>query len=186
MRKETSGSCSSWRGTIEGGDDRRPGPRHAATSMRNKLLAAILTTAALGCSDAQEDGPRAELKVMTRNLFLGGEFGTNFNDTMLTAAEIPARVAQFWTLVTASDIPGRIELLADEIVAAQADLVGLQELEMFRTHMPSDFSFAAAVTNAADTRFDFLALLRNALAARGASYDVAAETPFTDVEFPGA
>ncbi len=146
------------------------------------------------CSDEGDDvplpgatadaGPPVTLKVMTRNLFLGSDVGADLLMGMLpaTTADIPPRAAALWDNVQGSDIPARAELVADEIAAAQPDIIGIQEAEMFRTQAPSDI-FANHMINAPDVAFDFLASLTAGLEKRGLKYD-AFVNQLTDFEVP--
>lgn len=140
-----------------------------------------------GCVIYEEADPITRIdpvtvKVMTRNLYLGADLLPLF--TAAAVEQIPERVAQLWGTIQRNDFPARARLLAAEIAAAAPDLVGLQEVEVFRIQRPSDFSFAAPVKNATEVAFDFLALLQGELAALGADYFVAAVFAGTDVELP--
>jgi endonuclease/exonuclease/phosphatase family metal-dependent hydrolase len=152
------------------------------------LLLVVTASAACSGGDDEDDGngPRVSVKVMTRNLYLGSELFK----IILTATPdaVPARAAEFYDTVKASDIPARARLIADEIAAATPDLVGLQEVEMFRTQAPSNFSFAAqGAPDAPDLDmgrgFDFLGSLQAALAEKGLAYD-ATVNELTDAEMP--
>lgn len=139
--------------------------------------------AACGGDDAAYDGPRVPVKVMTRNLYLGADI----TDVVLTPSfdQVPARAAAFWAEVVRSDVPARVKLVADEIVATSPDVIGLQEVEIFRQQMPSDFA-AVAGANATLVVYDFLALLIGELATRGQPYTVVLENTLSDVELPAS
>ena len=120
--------------------------------------------------------------VMTRNLYLGASI-----DPVIAALQsgtdpqvLLGQVARAWSTVRASNFPARAGLLAREIVGADADLVGLQEVSLWRTGPFLDPAPAATVA------YDFLALLIDSLAARGASYEAVATSVNTDVELPSA
>lgn len=149
------------------------------------LLAQALAAACGGDDDGAGGGPGAPLKVMTRNLYLGADLTLVVGDGSVMAPEVPARVVRFWETVLATDYPERAKLLADEIAAAKPDLVGLQEAVTYRRQEPGDFSFTAPQQNATEVVWDFVALLMNQLAARGAAYRVAVELPLSDAELPG-
>jgi endonuclease/exonuclease/phosphatase family metal-dependent hydrolase len=155
------------------------------------LVALLVALLVVACGGDDEARPRTPVKVMTRNLFLGGDvFGVVGdvlrNPTMTPAlASLPPQVETFWKSVQASDPAGRMELVAQEIAEAAPDLVGLQEVELFRLQAASDFDPQRPSPNATEPAVDFLALLRAALDRRGARYAVALETPHTDVELPG-
>ncbi|MDX2018752.1 MAG: endonuclease/exonuclease/phosphatase family protein [Deltaproteobacteria bacterium] len=139
--------------------------------------------AACGGDEAAYDGPRVPLKVMTRNLYLGADI----TDVVLSPSveQVPARAAAFWAEVVRSDFPARAKLLADEIMATSPDVIGLQEVEIFRQQVPSDFAAAPGV-NATVVAYDFLALLLEEVAARGQPYNVVLENTLSDVELPTA
>jgi endonuclease/exonuclease/phosphatase family metal-dependent hydrolase len=159
-------------------------PRRSLDAARGATLTLLAFIGAAACGE-EAKGPDVTFKVMTRNLYLGADL----LDVVMspTPAEVPERLAKLWATMLKSDIPARAKLLAAEIAEEKPDLVGLQEVELFRTQTPSDFKFGQAlVTNASDVRFDFLALLRAELDTLDARYVVAVEAPFTDAELPGA
>ncbi|HJX54646.1 MAG TPA: endonuclease/exonuclease/phosphatase family protein [Polyangia bacterium] len=142
----------------------------------------------VGCSSGGEEawsGPGTSVKVMTRNVYLGGEF-----DSLLkaqTMAQIPGLVDAFWNGVQASNFPARAALIADEVATEMPDIVAFQELELFRMQIPSDFDPKAA-PSATDTapNGDLLAILTAALASRGLDYgEPVAVATHTDTEMPG-
>ena len=73
---------------------------------------------------------------MTRNVYLGAPIGPVLGAGSL--AEVPGLVSQMWATVQANDFPARAQALADEIAAAQPELVGLQEVSMYRIQFPGD------------------------------------------------
>jgi len=129
--------------------------------------------------------------VMTRNIYLGGDISLPLGATSFAAALESA--AYVWQTVVATDFPQRAEALADEIAAARPDLVGLQEVGLWRVEVPSDElalvggnlvpvdGFAPDATQVA---WDFLAILQDALAARGLRYEVTATVQNADLELP--
>lgn len=151
---------------------------------RALLLIALLGPAACGGGggDAAPTGPAVPVKVMTRNLYLGANLLPVV--TAPTADDVPVRVGELWQSQMDNDIRARLQLVADEIVAANPDLVGLQEVETFYRQQPSDFSFADPKKDATDVAVDFLAELLADLAARGAHYRDVAITHNVDVELP--
>lgn len=98
---------------------------------------------------------------MTRNVYLGADLSPALAATSL--GQLIAAVTAIWAAAQASDVPGRAERPADEIAAARPDLVGLQEVAVRRSQVPADFVGPDATT----VEYDFLALLLDALAARG-------------------
>jgi hypothetical protein len=122
-----------------------------------------------GPPDAARSGtPARTATVMTRNLYLGAELGpvlaalaTGNNAAIVGAA------TQTWNAVQATRPEERMGAIADEIVAADAAVVGLQEVTTWTTFAYNPQT--GAVSNPTVT-YDFLALLLDALADRGAGY----------------
>jgi hypothetical protein len=73
-------------------------------------------------------------------------------------------------------------LLADEIAAARPDLVGLQEVALWR-HGPLQLDKIGQL-NATEVDYDFLAILLGDLSNSGISYAVASIQQESDVEAP--
>lgn len=152
----------------------------------------------LACGDGSTTGPvdgpdfmkrsfpiegHSQLTVMTRNVYVGGNV-----DRVIGASSVPEvleAVAVTFAEIQSTDFAQRAEVLADEIVANRAHLVGLQEISMIFSQTPGDF-FAGNPVQASDVVVDFLPTLLAALDARGADYRVAAVLPNTDVELPSA
>lgn len=153
------------------------------------LLGALLATTAPTptASAAPRDLPaqaqaHRELTVMTRNLYLGASLTPIF--AAQSQAGLVGAVTATYAAALASDFPGRAELLADEIVAAGPHLVGLQEVSLWRTGTPGP---PGSVLAPADTvSQDFLQLLLDALAARGASYEAISISEAFDGQLPAA
>lgn len=101
-------------------------------------------------------GDRGKGKVvntMTRNLYLGADL-----TPAIQAGSLPGFVAangQILREVTLNDFPTRAEGLADEILDLEPDLVGLQEVALWRTG-PVDFEVLTKGPSAATVRYDYL------------------------------
>ena len=147
---------------------------------------AVVAVAAIGaCSGCGGGGsaPARTVTTMSRNLYLGAELGGAIGAVMSGDPDaIVTEVTLAWADVAATDFATRAEALADEIAAARPDVVGLQEAALWRTQSPSD-AFTAP-TPATTVAFDFVEMLRAALAARGLAYDVVAEVAEADFEMP--
>ena len=124
------------------------------------------------------------ITVVTRNLYLGANL-----DQAIAAifsgnpdAIIQAATAT-WASVVATNFPERAEVLADEIAHSQPQLVGLQEVSLYRTGPPDTFS--ESPMPAKRVRLDYLEILLQELNERGLHYAPVAVTKNFDVENPG-
>ena len=102
-------------------------------------------------------------------------------DELLVAVANAADAAR--SIVDRTDFRVRSRLLAGELAAARPDLVGLQEVALWRSG-PLDLA-RLGVPGATQVDYDFLQLLVDQLAARGADYEVAQVGVRADVEAPG-
>ena len=80
-----------------------------------------------------------------------------------------------------TDFPVRAELLADEIAGEQPDLVGLQEVALWR-HGPLELDQVGGQRD--DVDYDFLQILLDELAARGPTTSPVSVADRADVEAP--
>jgi endonuclease/exonuclease/phosphatase family metal-dependent hydrolase len=124
------------------------------------LLALVLGLSVVAASPAAAADGRS-LTVMTRNLYLGASLDSAIlaQDT----TEFLVAVATIYATVQFTDFATRSEAVADEIAAAEPDLVGLQEVSNW-----------VAIGPTAAPSIDFLTVLMEDLADRGLSYSVAA------------
>lgn len=145
-------------------------------------LLALLTTQT---GSAQQPIPFVgdrTITVMSRNVYHG------VNDEIFAVAgatglqDLLARVAAVYQGYVSRDFHKRGEAIAAEIAAARPELVGLQEAILVRTQFPPDGTASPATTVA----FDYVQILRDALAARGLRYEVVAQAIGLDVELPSA
>jgi endonuclease/exonuclease/phosphatase family metal-dependent hydrolase len=144
--------------------------------MKSRLLVAWLICAVAcggggGSGASRDDGA---LVVMTRNLYVGAAL-----EPLLQTFDpitLPAAVGATFRTIEASDPAGRMERVAEEIAAARADVVGLQEVALLQTRS----SFLAGRV----TAHDFLELLLAALDARGERYLAVATSTNADAELP--
>lgn len=120
------------------------------------------------------------MTVMTRNLYLG----TDLSPLLAAPPPVVAFVAaETFAKMQATDFPARAQALADEIAATNPHLVGLQEATLYRVQTPGDAALGG-VTPATTVFQDFLAILLDALRARGLDYRVAVVQENTDAEVP--
>jgi endonuclease/exonuclease/phosphatase family metal-dependent hydrolase len=134
---------------------------------------ALFATAALSVvlvAPAAADTPPAQaqrrLRVATYNLYLGANLAP-----LLSAppGDVPGMAGDIWEHVQSTDFRIRAEAIADLIVEEHPHLVGLQEVALWQTG-PSP--------TALTTRYDFLQVLLDELAERGAPYKATAVNPF--------
>ena len=143
-------------------------------SLAITLLSLPFLHAATAPQCAQRD---RSVKVMTRNLDAGSDFGyvlqaaSNPDPTQLLLA-----ITYTFQEMVNSNIPQRAKLIANEIHFAQPDLIGLQEITTLRT---------GTYGHPADTVVvDGLQSLRQELAARGLHYKAIAVQTNAVVDLP--
>ena len=157
----------------------RPSIRQWTRALRLMLL--VLFVAILAASSnsySQGLRPEKTVTVMTRNV----DEGTDL-DFILAAGtfdELLAAVGQTYEQVVASNIPERAAALAREIRDAQPDLVGLQEVSIWRTGPLFDPKPARRVA------FDPLKSLLEELERLGLHYDPLTIVTDFDFELPSA
>jgi hypothetical protein len=98
---------------------------------------------------------------MTRNLYLGADLGP-----AIVAPDLDSFVEATGGVlrqVTATNFPTRAQGLAAEILDTRPDLVGLQEVALWRTGAPSIFPLLGGPKTATTVRYDFLQLLLDQL-----------------------
>ena len=124
------------------------------------------------------------MKVVTWNTYYGTELYEAMAGVIAGDPEqIVAGVSLAYERLLSTDFHTRAEAMAAAIMSKKPDLIALQEAALWRTQYPSD-SFTAAPTPATNVLYDFVEILRTALAARGLTYDVAVEFTGFDAEFP--
>lgn len=131
------------------------------SSARPAIIAAIAIALVFGLTGTVAAKDKRELTVMTQNLYLGADIAqvlvaTNPTDFLIS-------VAATYGVVQFTDFPTRATAIAAEIDAADADIVGLQEVSNWTSSGPG-----------APPSLDFLAILQQALTDRGLSFSVAA------------
>jgi Endonuclease/Exonuclease/phosphatase family len=137
------------------------------------LAGAALLVAAPGALAAKKT---VDVSVMTRNVFLGADLPPLA--LAQPGADFEQKAGAMLGEVTAGDPVGRMKLVGREIAKAKPDLVGLQEISLWRTGPKGD------PAPATDVRFDFLGTIRKELEARHASYRVVASRLGFNVEGP--
>jgi endonuclease/exonuclease/phosphatase family metal-dependent hydrolase len=130
-----------------------------------RIFATGLAVAALASAGCEPN--KTTVTVMTRNLYLGGPIDLPLLAT--TPLEFATAVDLVWGSVQATDFSERAELIADEIEATRPDLIGLQEVSIWRQIDPNNGQILSEQ--------DFLELLLGALEARGLSYSAVEAAP---------
>lgn len=139
------------------------------------MLVAVVTVTAVPMAFANEADRK--VKVVTYNMYAGTDFSGIF--FAQSGDELVAEVGEAFSDVYASNVPERIDEIADQIATNQPDLVGLQEVALWRYGVPLDPSPAEVVA------FDFLQMLLDRLAARGANYAAISVQTNLDAELTG-
>jgi endonuclease/exonuclease/phosphatase family metal-dependent hydrolase len=138
------------------------------------LAAGALTGLVAGPADAAKK-KTAKVTVMTRNLFLGADL---IPLATTKGADFERAAGNLLNTVKATDPEGRMKLIAGEIASSKPDLVGLQEVTLWKTGPKND---PAPATNVV---IDYLASLQRELKARGAAYRVVADQRTLSLEGP--
>jgi endonuclease/exonuclease/phosphatase family metal-dependent hydrolase len=141
----------------------------------------VVVVRAYGFSEPQT------VTVMTRNIYLGGNvyrpilaaLNRTGQDGVLALGHANYELHE---VVDRTDFTTRSELLAEEIAAARPDLVGLQEVALWR-YGPMQLDQIGR-PNATEVDHDFLATLVADLAERGISYQIVHVQHESDVEAP--
>lgn len=165
-------------------------------------LAALMVTAAapsqaapLGESRGKAPAastPGKPITVMTRNVYLGADINRPITAALTAQArgggtpEILVALANGTettrAIVDDTDFTVRARLLADEIERTDPDLIGLQEVALWRSG-PLQLG-QVGVANATEVEYDFLQLLLEELRAQGARYTAVVVGDRADVEAP--
>ncbi len=113
---------------------------------------------------------------MTRNIYLGADIARPIGSKTIEEFEQKNQIV--WDTVEQTNFPARAKLLAKEIKNTRPDLIGLQEVALWRKGPKGNPAPATGVA------FDFLKLLRKEIKARGLTYRVGSVQPEADVEGP--
>jgi endonuclease/exonuclease/phosphatase family metal-dependent hydrolase len=137
------------------------------------LLAAMSLVLTAPPASSKPDKARP-VRVVTRNLYLGADLTPAL--TAGSAEEAALAAGQIWGSVQATKFPERAAALAREIRSVHPDVIGLQEVALWRTGAPLDPEPAEAVA------YDFLASLQDELTALGLDYTAAVIQEEADIE----
>lgn len=150
------------------------------TIIGSALLCASISTSVSVMASPHQD----KIKVMSRNIYLGADIFP-----VLEAAQdpnpiaVPLAVTDIFQSVQQTNFPERAQALADEIERRKPDVIGLQEVSIWRTQIPGDFLIGNP-TPASDIAYDFLDIILAALEARDLHYNVAVSVDNADLELP--
>lgn len=136
------------------------------------LIAALLLVPV-----ALADARPAKVKVMTRNLYLGADLSPGTNAKSLQ--ELVNGAGQILNQVDANNFPVRAKGLANEIRTTAPDVVGLQEVALWRTE-PCDQN--PLPPKATTVRYDYVASLMKEINKGKTLYRVAVVKPEFDFE----
>ncbi|MDF3046332.1 MAG: endonuclease/exonuclease/phosphatase [Ornithinibacter sp.] len=163
--------------------------------LRAALAAAVTAMLALpmtGAAQATPTPPGTPVTVMTRNLYLGADINRPVEAALdaeeaggtpqqvVAALAVATHVSR--TIVDQTDFPTRSRLLAAEIARTKPDLVGLQEVALWRSG-PLELD-KVGVPNATVVDYDFLEILLDDLADAGTPYEAVVVGQRADVESP--
>jgi endonuclease/exonuclease/phosphatase family metal-dependent hydrolase len=149
--------------------------------MRRSLAAVLLAVLAACGGETQ-----SQLNVASRNLYLGGDIFSVVQAPDAQGAAVA--VFQVWTSVQATNFPARATLIANEIASLNPDVIGLQEVAIWRTGAPlvCDPSGAGLpvinAPQASNVQYDYLTLLLTALQQKGLAYEAVQVTQSFDAE----
>jgi len=150
------------------------------------VLATLIASVSSALVGAAVPGGKRGLDAMTVNLYVGGPIekimALNPADPNYLT-KLVSTVTEVYCDVLASQPPLRLQGVADQIAARMPDIVLVEEASLLRTQSPGDL-IIGGTTPATTVVFDYLQLLTDALAARGAHYQVAATSQEIDVEMP--
>jgi hypothetical protein len=163
--------------------DGRVGRRHgllAATIFG--LCCGLLLALAGGDAEAKKKKSKPpKVEVMTRNIYLGADLrpvleANSVNSAIDAGGEVANQVDR-------TNFPLRAQALAAEILNKKPDLVGLQEVALWRTG-PTNFGVVSEGPSATEVEYDFRELLLAELNKSGNNYEVVVNKQEFDAELP--
>lgn len=160
------------RGSIVRGGWKRALPAVAVLAVAAGLMPA-------GAGAARKAAQRPTISVMTRNVYLGADLELGVRATSLQGLVDQAGV--ILAQVDRNNFPVRAKGLAAEILGTRPDLVGLQEVALWRTGPCTESPIPPKATH---VRYDYLALLMKQLNRGKQRYRVVIAEPEFDFEVP--
>jgi len=165
-------------------------PRLAGTFLLGAIAVALLALPAGAAAEAN----KVNVKVMTRNLYLGADLSPAINAA--STDDFVDANGQIVRDVDTNDFPTRAKGLAQEILNKKPDLVGLQEVSLWRygpvnvgapftcDGVPDDDSPFGCDFTASTVRYDYLKELLKQLNKNGREYRVVISQQEFDFEAP--
>jgi endonuclease/exonuclease/phosphatase family metal-dependent hydrolase len=166
---------------------------HGYAATRRVVLSALAAIACLGtCAALAQAKPKAVsitgksrgtvVDVMSRNLYLGADLSPAIRAG--STEEFIQANGNIIRQVEATNFPVRAKGLAEEILEKEPDLVGLQEVALWREAPPSLGPVLTGTPAATKVKYDFLKLLMARLNKGGRHYRTAIVQPEFDFEAP--
>jgi endonuclease/exonuclease/phosphatase family metal-dependent hydrolase len=143
-------------------------------------LIALCATAALVPAAQAADKPK-QIKVMTRNLYLGADLTPAIQATSLFG--LAQAGSEIWDTVNATNFNERAKVLAKEIQAEDPQLIGLQEAAKWYTGAP-DGPPVLGGAPADQVAYDYIPTLQAELTAIGSPYVIVKKQAEADIEGP--
>jgi endonuclease/exonuclease/phosphatase family metal-dependent hydrolase len=155
----------------------RPAASRSRCRVRLFAIALCALASALLALPAAAQAKGSKVKVMTRNLYLGADLTPGVEATNLQ--ELVNAAGEILNQVDVNDFPTRARGLAGEIRTRKPDLVGMQEVALWRDAPCTESPIPPKATH---VRYDFLQLLLDQLNRQGPRYRVVVSEPEFDFE----
>lgn len=156
----------------------------------------ISTGSEARAAKAKKKKPKPAVKVMTRNLYLGADIMRPIRAMEQTPTEpqgdylyrvldaVAHSADDLQNIAMQTDFGVRVKLLAAELASEKPDLVGLQEVSLWRTGPFQTGIPDILVPNATEVQWDFLAMLIAEAKTQGVRYKAVNVNTLSDVEAP--
>ena len=141
------------------------------------VILAVVTLAGASTPALASERQNGDVRVMTYNIYQGTELDNSI--AARTPFEFVVGAAADFRMVQQTNFAERAQSLARIIDKTRPDLIGLQEVALWRTRFPYNPSLPPEAVYA-----DFLKILLDALAARGLEYVAVASVNNFDVSGP--
>ena len=150
------------------------------TATPSPLLSGPSRSANSEGANNESDGGSGKLVIMTYNVYQGTELQNSVSST--TPFGFILGATQDVAMMRQTNFAERAQSLAAEIDAARPDLIGMQEVALWRTGPVT--AAPDVTTHALTVDQDFLAILLDALRARGLRYELVSSVDNFDVQSP--